>query len=111
MSSVTEDSSIGVEEVTVETKSMKVPHIRISAKSAQLHRAAAVKEKRQYNQAFKRVTVIYDREKKKPDGMSAQTVVEHSKSSARKKGTRIVCGEGLGYFVGVAPSQRSATQT
>jgi hypothetical protein len=49
MSSVTEDSS-GVEEVTVETKSTKVPRIRLSIKSAQLYCATAIKEKRQYNQ-------------------------------------------------------------
>jgi hypothetical protein len=75
MSSVTKDSS-GVEEVMVETKSTKVPRIRMSIKSARLHCTAAVKEKRQYNQALKRARVIYDRKQKKPDGMSAQTVVD-----------------------------------
>jgi hypothetical protein len=74
MSPVTNDSS-GVEEVTVETKSTKAPCIRMSVKSAQLHCVIAVKEKRQYNQAFKCATVIYDCERKKPDRMSAQTVV------------------------------------
>ncbi len=58
--SVTKDSS-GVEEVTVVSKSTKVPRIRLPIKSSQLHSATAVKEKRQYNQAFKRATVIYDR--------------------------------------------------
>jgi hypothetical protein len=73
MLSTTEDSS-GVEEVTVETKSTKVPRIQLSIKSAQLHHTAAVKEKRQYNKAFKHATVIHDRKQKKTDGMSAQTV-------------------------------------
>jgi hypothetical protein len=34
-----------------------------------------VKEKRQYNHAFKSATVIYDHKQKKPDGMSTQTVI------------------------------------
>jgi hypothetical protein len=43
MSSVTKDSN-SVEEVMVETKSTKVPCIRMSIKSAQLHCATALKE-------------------------------------------------------------------
>jgi hypothetical protein len=74
MLSVTKNSS-GVEEVMVETQPTKVPRIRLPMKSAQLRRATAVKEKRQSNQVFKHATVIYDREQKKPDRMSAQTAV------------------------------------
>jgi hypothetical protein len=40
----------------------------------QMRRMAALEKKKEYNNAFKCVTVVYAREKGKDDGLSARTV-------------------------------------
>ncbi len=64
------------------SKSTRPPHICLPFKSAQLRCAEAVKNKGEYNQAFKRARVIYDCKQHKPDGMSAQTVVNLIKNES-----------------------------
>jgi hypothetical protein len=54
----------------------KIQRIRLPVKAAQVRRAEAAKKKRELHTAFKRATIIYDRERQKPDGMSAQSVVD-----------------------------------
>jgi hypothetical protein len=87
MSSVAKDSS-GVKEVTVLSKLTKISRIHLPIKSAQLCCATAVKEMRQYNQAFKHAMVIYDRKQKKPDGISAKTVADLIKNES---GVKLSC--------------------
>ena len=79
-SSVT-DESAKVSEVSQEPPMPKIAHIRLPIKAAQVRCAEAVKKKREFNQAFKCTTILYDRERQKPDGMSTQTVINLIKNS------------------------------
>ncbi len=54
----------------------KVTRIRSTATATQMRRKAAFKKKKEYNTAFKRATIVYAREKRKDDGMSARTVAD-----------------------------------
>jgi hypothetical protein len=49
--------------------------IRVPVKAAQMHHAEAVQKKRRMHDAFKRATIMYARQREKPDGMSAREVV------------------------------------
>jgi hypothetical protein len=78
-SSVTNDSG-GVEEVEVAsnltTVTTKIPRIHLAIKAAQVRRAGALQKKKELHQAFKRATLLYARQREKPDRMSAQSVVD-----------------------------------
>ena len=54
----------------------KVKRIRLSTRASQILRAGSLQQKTKYNQAFKRATVMYAREREKDDGMSARAVVD-----------------------------------
>ncbi len=82
-SSVTDDSG-GVEGVEVASKSTtvatKIPRIHLAIKAAQVHHAKALQKKKELHQALKRATLLYARQREKPDRMSAQSVVNLIKS-------------------------------
>jgi len=59
--------TVAVEEAVVP----KVKRIRLSTRGAQILRAENLQQKREYNQAFKRATVMYALKKEKDNGMSA----------------------------------------
>jgi hypothetical protein len=78
-SSVTNDSgSVAQVEVVrnLRTVATKIPHIRLAIKAAQVRRAKASQKKKELHQAFKHATLLYARQREKPDGMSAQEVVD-----------------------------------
>jgi hypothetical protein len=52
-----------------------VKRICLPSKAAQMRRAEAVQKKRRTHDAFKRATIMYSRQREKPDGMSAREVV------------------------------------
>jgi hypothetical protein len=54
----------------------KAKIIRSTATTMQMRRMAVLEKKKEYNTAFKRVTVVYAREKGKDDGMSARIVAD-----------------------------------
>jgi hypothetical protein len=71
MSSVTMSADSIV--TSAPAKKAKIPHS--TATAMQLRRVTTL-EKKEYNTAFKRATIVYMREKGKDDGMSARTVAD-----------------------------------
>ena len=86
----------------------KVKRIRLTATAAQMKRAAVNQTKRTINEAFKRATRMYDRERQnKKGGMSAQAVAELvEKDSGVKISARSIQQKVKEGNVGVSPLRR-----
>ena len=84
---------------------MKKPRATMTA--AGLRQAEAISKKKEHNAAFKRATIMYDCERKKVDGLSAQAVVEliqldtHVQLCAQTIQKKVKEGE-----IGVSPLRR-----
>jgi hypothetical protein len=61
--SVANESGKEVEVASKELPMTKIPRIRLPIKAAQVHLAKALKKKREFNEAFKHTTMMYDQER------------------------------------------------
>ena len=85
-SSGTDKSSVS--DIT-NTNVPEIKRIHAPRRMAQIQRAYNLQKKKEINSAFKRATTMYDCERQKEDGMSAQAVVECIENDTGARGETI----------------------